>query len=80
MQSNEGNIDPRSRIISYIKPCKFIAKGCVYHVVRFKDLECRVNPLESVPVLNDLMTIFHNDFPEFLLNRKYVLVLTYYQM
>ena len=63
MQSNGRNIDPKSRIISCLKACKFIAKGCVYNVVRVKDRDCRAHPLESVPVVKDLMTILHDDLP-----------------
>ena len=32
-----GNSIPRVRIISYMKACKMISKGCLYHIVRVKD-------------------------------------------
>ena len=35
---NEGNYIPRGQIISCLKACNMIAKGCLYYVVRVKDL------------------------------------------
>ena len=34
------NSIPRGRIISCLKACKMISKGCLYHIVRVKDLDC----------------------------------------
>ena len=34
-----GNSIPRGRIISCLKACKIISKGCLYHIVRVKDLD-----------------------------------------
>lgn len=33
-----GNLAPKIQIISCLTTFKFIDKGCLYHVVRFKDL------------------------------------------
>ena len=35
-----GNSIRRGRIISCLKACKMISKGCLYHIVRVKDLDC----------------------------------------
>ena len=32
-------------IISYLKACKMISKGCLYHIVRVKDLDPKILPL-----------------------------------
>ena len=32
------NSIPRGRIISCLNACKMISKGCLYHIVKFKDL------------------------------------------
>ena len=40
-----------------------ISKGCRYHVVRVKDLESEVPPLESVPIVRDFPKVFPNDLP-----------------
>ena len=44
-----GNSIPRGRIISCLKACKMISKGCVYHIVRVQDLHSKIPPIESVP-------------------------------
>ena len=33
-----GNINTRGKIISYQKACKIIAKGCLYHIERVREL------------------------------------------
>ena len=33
-----GNFIPRGRIISCLKACKMISKGCLYHIVRVQYL------------------------------------------
>lgn len=32
-----------------------ISKGCLYYVVRFNNLEYKIPPLESVPVVRDFL-------------------------
>ena len=59
------NSMPKSQIIYCLKSCKMIAKGCLYHVVRVKELECETRSIESVPVVRNSQT-----FKEFLQNGK----------
>ena len=58
-----GNSIPRGRIISYLKSCKMISKGCLYHIVRVTDLESDIPPIESIPVVKDFPEIFFDVFP-----------------
>ena len=44
-----GSSIPRGRIISCLKACKMISKGCIYNIVRFKHLGYEGPSLESVP-------------------------------
>ena len=44
-----GKLHSRGRVISCLKAGMFIAKGCFYHIVRVKDLESEIPPLEYVP-------------------------------
>ena len=54
---------PRGQIISCLKSCMMISKGCLYHVVRVKDLECETPSIESVPVLREFPEFLPNDHP-----------------
>ena len=58
-----GNSIPRGRIICCLKECKMISKGCIYHIVRLQDLDSKVPPIESVPVVSEFAEVFHNDLP-----------------
>ncbi|KAH0748282.1 hypothetical protein KY290_027514 [Solanum tuberosum] len=58
-----GNSVPRGRIISCLKSCKLISKGCLYHIVRVKDLESEIPSLDSVPVVKDFLEVFPDDLP-----------------
>ena len=66
----------RGQIISYLKSCKMIAKGFLYHVVRFKDLECETLSIESVLLVREFPGVFHDDLPGVPPSRKFTLVLT----
>ena len=48
-----GNFIPIGRIISFLKECKMISKGCLYHIVRFQDLDSEFPSIESIPVGNE---------------------------
>ena len=56
-----GNFIPRGRIISCLKACKMISKGCLYHIIRFQDLDSKIPPTESVPVVNEFSEVFPSD-------------------
>ncbi|KAH0709324.1 hypothetical protein KY284_010751 [Solanum tuberosum] len=58
-----GNSIPRGRILSCLKACKLISKSCLSHIVRVKDFESEIPPLESVPVVKEFPEVFSNDLP-----------------
>ena len=58
-----GNSIPRGRIISCLKACKIISNGCLYLIVRVQDLNSKIPPIESVPVVNEFLEVFPNDLP-----------------
>ncbi|XP_070004778.1 uncharacterized protein [Nicotiana sylvestris] len=57
------NIVPKGRFISYLKATKLINKGCIYHLVRVTDTDAEEPTLESVPVVNEFLDIFPDEFP-----------------
>ncbi|KAH0773627.1 hypothetical protein KY290_010764 [Solanum tuberosum] len=38
-------------------------RGCIYHIVRVKDIEFETPPLESVPVVREFPKVFPDDLP-----------------
>ena len=52
---------PKGKIISCIKACSMISKGCLYHIVRVKDLGYESPPFELVPLVKAFMEVFFND-------------------
>ena len=44
-----GNSIPRGRIMSCLKACKMISKGCLYHIVRVQYLDSEILPLSRTP-------------------------------
>lgn len=60
---------PRGRFISFLKARKFIAKGCLYHLIQVKDIEAKKQAptLESVPVVNEYSEVvneYSDVFPD----------------
>ncbi|WMV19420.1 hypothetical protein MTR67_012805, partial [Solanum verrucosum] len=53
----------KGRFISCIKARKLISKGCLYHLVRVRDVESKTVLIESVPVVNEFLDVFSNDLP-----------------
>ena len=60
-----GKSTVRGQIISCILAYKMISKGFHYHIVRVKELEIEVPPLESVPVVREFLDVFLDNFPRF---------------
>ena len=58
-----GNFSPGGQIISYLKSFKIISKGCLYQIVRVKDLGSKDPPLELVPVVKNFSEVFPDDLP-----------------
>ncbi|KAH0669077.1 hypothetical protein KY289_023570 [Solanum tuberosum] len=57
------NVVVKGRFISCIKARKLISKGCLYHLVRVRDVESKTLLIESVPVVNEFLDVFPNDLP-----------------
>ena len=57
-------------IILCVKAFKLIAKGCIYHIVRVRYVECEVPPIESVPVVRKFSEVFLDNIPRFPLERE----------
>ena len=64
---------------SCLKACKMIDKGCLYCVVRVKDLECET-PIKSVPVVREYLDVFPDDLPGVPPEQELSWALTYYQI
>lgn len=55
---NRGNSMPKGQFISRLKSRKLISRGCVYHLVRFKDMDSKTVYLEPVPIVNECWKFF----------------------
>ena len=64
LEWKEGNSIPRGHVISRLKACRMITKGCLYHIVRFKYLTTEIPPIESVHVVMEFPKVFPNDIPK----------------
>ena len=58
-----GSSTPKGHIISGLKSCKMISKGFLYYIVRIKDLDSEVPPIELVLVVREFLEVFPNDLP-----------------
>ena len=47
-----------------------ISKGCLYHIIGVKDIECDIPPIKSVPVVKDFREVFPDDLPKILPERE----------
>ena len=72
-ESNGENSINRGIIMSCPKACKMISKGCLYHIVRYQDLDFEIPPIYSVPVVSEFPEVFHS-------NDKQILVSTCYRI
>jgi len=39
LEWKRGNYMPRDQFVSYLKAKKIISKGCIYHIVRVRDVK-----------------------------------------
>ncbi|XP_070036773.1 uncharacterized protein [Nicotiana tomentosiformis] len=54
---------PKGKFISYLRARKFIAKGCIYHLVHVMDIDKELATLQSVPIVNEFPTVFPDELP-----------------
>ena len=47
-----------------------ISKGCLYHIVRVRDLDSENPPIELVPLVREFLEVFPNDLPKVSLERE----------
>ena len=57
-------------IISCLKVCMMISKGCLHHFVRVKDLGSEAHPLDLVPVVKEFLEVFPTNLLEIPLERE----------
>ncbi|KAH0756533.1 hypothetical protein KY290_026803 [Solanum tuberosum] len=57
------NSMPRGRFVFYLKDRNMISKGCVYHIVRVRNVESEIPILESVSVVKEFLEVFPDDLP-----------------
>ena len=60
----------KGRFISCHKAQKLISKGYLYHLVRVRDVESKVLPIELVSVVSKFLDVFPNDLPSVPPERK----------
>ena len=53
----------KGRFISCLKAQKLISKGCIYHIVRVRDVDSDIPSSESVPIVNEFLDVFSDDLP-----------------
>ncbi|MDE0547697.1 hypothetical protein, partial [Microbacterium sp. C7(2022)] len=53
----------KGKIISCLKARKLISKGCIYHLVRVRDVESKSSPIELVPVVAEFPDVFPDELP-----------------
>ena len=70
LEWKEGNSIARGQIISCLKACKLISNVSLYHIVRVKDLDSKIPPIEMVPVVSKFLEVFLNDLLKILLERE----------
>ncbi|WMV58402.1 hypothetical protein MTR67_051787 [Solanum verrucosum] len=58
-----GNYIPKGQFVSCLKARKMTSKGCIYLLVRVKDVESETPSLEAVPVVNEFPEVFPDDLP-----------------
>ena len=57
-----GNSIAKGQVISCLRACKMISKGCIYHIVRVKYLESINPPLELAPIVKNFLEFFPDNF------------------
>ena len=58
-----NSVSPKSHFISYLKARKLISKGCIYHLVRVKDIKSKTPTLQLVSIINEFFDVFSDDLP-----------------
>lgn len=65
-----SSVFPKGCFVSYFKARKLISKGCIYHLVRFKDTKSEVPIVQSVWVVNKFLEVLPKDLPKVPLDRE----------
>ncbi|KAH0781380.1 hypothetical protein KY290_000978 [Solanum tuberosum] len=56
-----GNSMPKGQFVSCLKAKKIISKGCIYHLVRVRDVDSETPTLQSVPIVNEFLGRFPDE-------------------
>ncbi|WMV09563.1 hypothetical protein MTR67_002948, partial [Solanum verrucosum] len=59
----DENSISKGPFFSCLKARKMISKGCIYHLVRVRDVDSETTALESVPAVNECLEVFPDDLP-----------------
>ncbi|WMV14243.1 hypothetical protein MTR67_007628 [Solanum verrucosum] len=51
----------KGQFISFLKSRKIISKGCIYHLIRVRDIDSETPTLESVLIVNEFLEMFLDD-------------------
>jgi len=55
------SVSPKNYFISYLKDRKLISKGCLYHLVRVKDVKFETLTIQLVNIVNEFSNVFPED-------------------
>ncbi|WMV54414.1 hypothetical protein MTR67_047799 [Solanum verrucosum] len=53
----------KGQLVTCLKARKMISKGCIYHLIRVRDIDFEIPTLESVPIVNEFLKVFLDDLP-----------------
>ncbi|WMV42108.1 hypothetical protein MTR67_035493 [Solanum verrucosum] len=54
---------PKGQFVSCLKARKMISEGCIFRLVRVRDVDSKTPTLESVPIVKEFSEVFPDDLP-----------------
>lgn len=75
LECKGSNYEFKSKFIPCLKAYKLIAKGCIYHNMRVRDVNSKTPLLDSIPnIVNEFPYVFLDDLPGISPKKKLILV------